>query len=76
MRRRGNAWVVDVAMEGSGKEAEIWVDSAAEESVCPVGFAEEFDMVESGRVVKLVNASGKPIEHYGQKSIKAEAMGF
>ena len=41
MRRKGNAWVVDVNMVGTGQAAEIWVDSAAEESACPQDFGEK-----------------------------------
>ena len=61
MRRKGNAWVVDVNMVGTGQAAEIWVDSAAEESVCPQDFGMEFGMTKAETAVMLVNASGGKI---------------
>ena len=76
MRRKGNAWVVDVNMVGTGEAAEIWVDSAAEESVCPQDFGMEFGMTKAGTAVRLVNASGGRIEHFGGRRIKAVASGF
>ena len=76
MRRKGNAWVVDVNMVGTGQAAEIWVDSAAEESVCPRDFGMEFGMTKAETAVMLVNASGGKIEHFGGRRIKAVASGF
>ena len=76
MRRKGNAWVVDVNMVGTGQSAEIWVDSAAEESVCPQEFGMEFGMSKAETEVRLVNASGGRIEHFGGRRIKALASGF
>ena len=76
MRRKGNAWVVDVNMVGTGQAAEIWVDSAAEESVCPKDFGTEFGMTKAETEVRLVNASGGKIEHFGGRRIKAVASGF
>ena len=51
MRRKGGAYVVDVVMKGSGKEEQIIIDPAAEESVCPSEWAGEFgtDKVQKGR---------------------------
>ena len=76
MRRKGNAWVVDVNMVGTGQAAEIWVDSVAEESVCPQDFGVEFGLSKAETQVKLVNASGGKIEHFGGRRIKAVAAGF
>lgn len=76
MRRKGNAWVVDVNMVGTGQPAEIWVDSAAEESVCPQDFGREFGLSKAESQIKLVNASGGKIEHFGGRRIKVVAAGF
>ena len=49
MRRKGGSYVIDVVM--NGESMEITVDSAAEESVCPNWFGEDFGIqrVEKGR---------------------------
>ena len=41
MRKKGGAYVVDVALVGSGQTTEITIDSAAEEPVCPREWAKE-----------------------------------
>ena len=69
MRRKGNAWVVDVNMVGTGHAEEIYVDSAAEESVCPKDFGEEFGLSKAETEVRLVNASGGKIQHLGGRHI-------
>ena len=76
MRRKGNAWVVDVNMIGTEKAAEIWVDSAAEESVCPREFGVEFGLSAPEKEIRLVNASGGKIQHFGARRIKVTAAGF
>ena len=48
---------------------EITVDSAAEESVCPLAWAEDFGTQKSARVLKLVNASGGKIKHFGKRAV-------
>ena len=52
------------------------MDSAAEESVCPQDFDMEFGMTKAETAVRLVNASGGRIEHFGCRRIKAVASGF
>ena len=54
------------------------MDSAAEESVCPRDWAEEFRVaaVEQGRELRLVNASGGRIPHYGNKVVNFKAAVF
>ena len=61
--------------EVCGVATAITVDSAAEESVCPRGWAEQFglDPVAKGRELKLVNASGGEIPHYGSRQIAFRA---
>ena len=49
--------------------AEITVDSAADESVCPRRWAEQFGTGPKSRQLKLVNASGGPIAHYGSRRV-------
>ena len=50
---------------------EITVDSAAEESVCPLHWAEQFRLnpVEAGQELRLVNASGGRINHWGSRRV-------
>ena len=78
------AWVCLVTTEeGEQTDAcsamtEITVDSAAEESVCPRGWAEHFGMqpVEPGKAMKLVNASGGRIAHWGSRRVQVYAAGI
>ena len=60
-----------------GVTAEITVDSAADESVCPRKWAEQFGMqvVEPGKELKLVNASGGKIQHWGSRRVRVHAVG-
>ena len=50
---------------------EVTVDSAAEESVCPVAWGEHFglDPVQPGKHMSFVNASGGPIAHHGSRKV-------
>ena len=48
---------------------EITIDSAAEESVCPQKWAESFGVHAVDRLLKLVNASGGRIEHFGKRAV-------
>ena len=50
---------------GSG---EIWVDSAAEESVCPRMWGEAYETKMPARKLRFVNASGGEMGHYGEKT--------
>ena len=54
--------------------SEVTVDSAADESVCPKEWGEVFELkeVEPGREMKLTNANGGKIEHYGQRDVSFE----
>ena len=67
-------WIQTVSDEGAGKwvgATEIVVDSAADESVCPWEWAKAFPIKEvpAGRRMRLKNASGGQIQHYGEKTI-------
>ena len=61
----------------SAMSAEITVDSAADESVCPRSWAEQFGLkpVEPGKELKLVNASGGKIQHWGSRRVQVHAVG-
>ena len=76
MRKKGGSYVIDVCMNGVTQE--ITVDSAAEESVCPNDFGEEFGIakVECGKGMRLVNASGGRINHHGKRTVLFEAQVF
>ena len=59
----------DVEASICGVRAEITVDSAADESVCPRQWAAHFGTGPKERDLKLVNASGGPIAHYGSRKV-------
>ena len=67
----------DVSGEAAvcGVATEITVDSAAEESVCPLHWAEQFglDPVQPGRKMNFVNASGGRINHWGSRKVLMHA---
>ena len=71
MRREGRSYVVDLLFEG-GKQGKFTVDSAAEESACPWEWGEEFGCkrVKAGEGMKLINASGGVIEHWGSRNVQ------
>ena len=67
-------WIQAVSDEDKGKwvgTTEIVVDSAADESVCPWEWAKAFPTreVPAGMRMRLKNASGGKIQHYGEKII-------
>ena len=78
MRKKGGAYVVDVALVGSGQKTEITIDSAAEESVCPEDWAKEFETtkLKMGEEMTLVSANGGTISHYGKRKVIFEASVF
>ena len=77
MRKKGGAWVVDVVLR-DGSKAEITIDSAAEESVCPKDWAGIYGIhpVQQGSEMRLVNANGGEIKHYGKREVVFEASVF
>jgi hypothetical protein len=56
---------------------EVTVDSAAEESVCPKSWGQQFPVRRPSRWMRFVNASGGVMNHYGEKlaTIRTEAEG-
>ena len=72
MRKKGGSYVLDVTLRGSGP-VEVTVDSGAEESVCPAWWGEEFKTKRTEKEMKLINASGKPIAHFGEREVTMEA---
>ena len=63
------------AVESEGRKTKVTVDSAAEESACPPAWGEEFGLmeVEPGKEMKLVNASGGRIPHWGSREVQFRA---
>lgn len=51
-------------------QGEITIDSAAEESVCPRRWREDFPVVPTAKKMNFLNASGGRMEHYGEKQVK------
>ena len=56
----------------------ITVDSGAEESVCPLSWGEAFglNLVRVGGEMRMVNAAGDPMRHYGSRKVQFAATGF
>ena len=53
------------------RKGEVTVDSAAEESVCPVGWCEEYELQPKvGRALRFVTANGAEMKHYGSRKPK------
>jgi hypothetical protein len=53
------------------RQGEVTVDSAAEESVCPVGWCEEYELQpKAGRGLRFVTANGGEMRHYGSRKLK------
>ena len=50
---------------------EVTVDSAAEESVCPAAWGQQFGLqpVPAGQRMTFVNASGGHIKHHGSRRV-------
>ena len=67
----------DAEADVCGVATAVTVDSAAEESVCPRGWGEQFGIhpVSAGHEMKLVNASGGKINHYGSRQVAMQADG-
>ena len=63
------------AIDEKKKKTKITIDSAAEESACPWEWGEGFGIqeVEEGKGMKLVNASGGGIQHWGAREVRFTA---
>ena len=70
MRKQRGSFVVD-GQFGDGQWKQVTVDSAAEESVCPKGWGEQFGTkpVEESKKLNFVSANGGKIEHYGERKV-------
>ena len=66
------SYVLKVNFVGGGA-AEITVDSAAEESVCPKEWGAQFGLKPADEWMKFASASGGAIQRYGQRLVKVEA---
>ena len=70
LRKKGGSYIMDVSFGEKGEEwIEIIVDSAAEESVCPHGWGNQFGINGVEQKLNLVNASGGKIQHYGERKV-------
>ena len=70
LRKKGGSYIMDVSFGEKGEEwIEITVDSAAEESVCPHGWGNQFGINGVEQKLNLVNASGGKIQHYGERKV-------
>ena len=69
MRETGKgSYVIDMVFN-DGMSTSITVDSGAEESVCPRDWGDQFGLKEAKSKLRLVNASGGRIEHYGEREV-------
>ena len=64
------SYIMRVQFEGSKEETPIWVDSAADESVCPKNWGHEFKMEKAPREFIFRGANGQVINHHGQRRVK------
>jgi hypothetical protein len=56
-----------------GEEAEITVDSGAEENVCPVDWGKQYNMTRPKKRLRLYNASGGVIRHHGEREVSVDS---
>ena len=56
-----------------GEEAEITVDSGAEENVCPVDWGKQYIMTRPKKRLRLYNASGGVIRHHGEREVSVDS---
>ena len=72
LRPKGGSYILDAQLK-DGRWTEITVDSAAEESVCPSQWAQDYGIKQEGHKLNLVNASGGKIQHYGSRDVVVKA---
>ena len=58
----------------NGEDTEITVDSGAEENVCPKDWGSQFKIHKPEKILKLVNASGRRIDHYGSRVVRVTSL--
>ena len=90
LERKGGSYVLKVEFvrrTKDGASGELWeslgtetitVDSGAEESVCPLGWGAEFGMtpIPPGKEMRMVNAGGGEMKHYGSRRVAFGVAGF
>jgi hypothetical protein len=76
MRKKKGSYVLDVEFvikkddeTVSLGKGEITVDSAAEESVCPLDWGGAFALKEPRKKMNLKTASGQEMQHYGERVV-------
>ena len=60
----------------TGAPAEITVDSAAEDSVCPHDWGSQYGLQDASEWMHFVNASGGKINRDGQREVLVSAKTF
>ena len=90
LKQRRGSYVIDAELvrkvqadngeekfETLGQEV-ITIDSGAEESVCPLGWGEVFGLspVKPGREMRMINAGGGTMQHYGSRKVQFAAASF
>ena len=86
MRQRRGSYIINVEFvkkvaddtyETIGKDV-FTVDSGAEESVCPLSWGEAFGLrtVSPGQEMKMINAAGDTMQHYGSRKVQFAAAAF
>ena len=86
MKQKKGSYVLEVdfvkkmsedRFEKIGSEV-ITIDSGAEESVCPLGWGEAFGMVPvpTGMGMRMINAAGDQMPHYGGRKVEFAATFF
>ena len=72
MYKRGRGSYVVVGRFPGGEKTVATVDSAAEESVSPPKWGEQFEIKEPKEWMKFTVANGESAKHYGQRDVKLE----
>ena len=90
LKQRGASYVIHVEFvkRGQGTDGEakfevigqetITIDSGAEESVCPLGSGEGFGLnpVKPGAEMRMINAGGGVMPHFGSRKVQFAATVF
>ena len=72
MYKRGRGSFVVVGRFAGGEKTEATVDSAAEESVSPPKWGEQFEMRPAEEWMNFTVANGASATHYGQRDVQLE----
>ena len=76
LHKNGRGSYVLLGQFKGGGRTEATVDSAAEESVCPPWWGQQFGIRGADEWMNFTVANGGKAHHYGQRDVQIEAEGF